>query len=92
MNKVNLDHSQERLSQSLIVSEERAEELLHDINVSIWELNHLDRRGFTHIHIIEAHIKHAKNEQELTLQAFVAGRYIQANYEDFNYNAEEEEE
>lgn len=91
MNKVNFDHDQEKLFDAMGITPERVKGLLHDTNVSLWELQHPDRNGFSHLDIIEAHVKHAKNEQELAIQAFIAGRYVQENYEGVNYAEEEEE-
>lgn len=82
MDKIIFDHTKEEIQQVLDISVERFEKLKHLSEVSMWELKHPDRDGFTSTDILEAFIKHAQTPQELALQAFIAGAYSQVEMED----------
>lgn len=77
MNKLFFDHSGKTVVAQLGISDERAEELNKLADHSIWELQEPKREGFTDVELLEAVCKHAKNEQELMFQAFVAGMYLE---------------
>lgn len=83
MDKVIFDYTKKGLSANLGITPERRREIERATAISMWELKHPERDGYTQTDALEAFSKHAQNIQELVFQAFMAGAYFQTEVSEY---------